>query len=144
MPRHFPVFVAPRPSAAPEPKNRDLPGPQPGTIKRSEADDLNFSDEIDRMAAESELAAATEPKPEVPESASPKQNRRRPGPQPGTINRYEKDDREYYPEIDRMVAEGKSSVEEAARSFGDKLPGAGDPVNKGKRLARSYRKERGI
>jgi hypothetical protein len=95
------------------------------------------------MAAEGELAAATAPKPEVPESASPRQNRRRPGPQPGKINRYEKDDRKYYPEIDRMVAEGKS-VEEAARSLGNKLLGDGDPVNKGKRLARSYRKEPGI
>jgi hypothetical protein len=70
---------------------------------------------------------------------------KRPGPQPGTVDRYGEADRELFPEITALTGAQHISVGEAAQRLadGNKVAGKGAADSRARRLADRYRKEVG-
>jgi hypothetical protein len=88
-------------------------------------------------APASTIAISESPAPEaalVPE-------KKRPGPAPGAIDRFGKDDRALYPEIGRLMREQNITEGEAARRLAPRIKGRGNEDSRIRRLAGRYRKE---
>jgi hypothetical protein len=70
--------------------------------------------------------------------------RRKPGPAPGTLNRYAEPDRALYRELERIMRDEKVSVSAAATRLATegKVNGIGSTASRGKRLAERYRRDR--
>jgi hypothetical protein len=70
--------------------------------------------------------------------------RSRKGPAPGTVDRFGESDRALFPEIERIMREGRKSVHAAALEVASagKVQGGGTPESRAKRLAKGFRKER--
>ena len=84
--------------------------------------------------------SAVEPQPQTVAELQPPPRRRK-GPAPGTVNRYEMSDRELYPELERL-AKKCGSVTAAARQLADeeKIAGTGTSTkeSRARRLASRY------
>jgi hypothetical protein len=77
----------------------------------------------------------------APQSAKQK---RRPGPQRGTVDRYSKADRALFPELEELIRSGEAaSISAAATMLAGqrKIAGSGLPENNAKRLAERFREE---
>ena len=81
--------------------------------------------------------SAVEPQPQTVAERQPP--RRRKGPAPGTVNRYEVSDRKLYPELEQLK-EKLGSVTAAAVRLAEEgqVAGAGTAYSKGRRLAGRY------
>jgi hypothetical protein len=68
----------------------------------------------------------------------------RPGPEPGTLRRYEAADRQLFPELERIMKEGNSRSAAALDLVqAKKVKGIGTDQSRAKRLAALYKRERG-
>jgi hypothetical protein len=79
------------------------------------------------------------PKPKAARQAKSAKSKRAKPTKPG---RFAVSDRLHFPAMEKLIVDGMS-VEAAAQRLGEHLQGAGTPENKGHRLAKLYRKERG-
>jgi hypothetical protein len=66
--------------------------------------------------------------------------RKRKGPVPGTLDRYGKEDRALYPELERLMHQEHMSLTAAARQLADnsKVAGIGTAESRARRLAKRY------
>jgi hypothetical protein len=84
--------------------------------------------------------------PTAPMLRSQVENRRKPrrGPEPGTVDRFRDSDRALFPELEVLMANGRSLSAAAGQlADQDKIAGIGGPASRAKRLAARYRRERG-
>jgi hypothetical protein len=81
----------------------------------------------------------------VGHSASDAVPKRRFGPEPGTLRRYDDADRKLFPELERIMAEKQKSLSAAAFDLAeaDQIDGTGTPQSRAKRLAALYKRDRG-
>jgi hypothetical protein len=81
----------------------------------------------------------------VGHSASDAVRKRRFGPKPGTLRRYEAADRALFPELERIMAEKQKSLSAATFDLAeaDQIDGTGTPQSRAKRLAALYKRDRG-
>jgi hypothetical protein len=77
--------------------------------------------------------------------ASNAAGKKRFGPEPGTLRRYEAADRKLFPELERIMAEKRKSLSAAAFDLAeaDQIDGTGTPQSRAKRLAALYKRDRG-
>jgi len=90
-------------------------------------------------------AADEEKRWRVPNGTVASDGRRRPGPKPGTVRRYDEADRALFPEIDRIMKEDRLTAHAAALKLAHNGQVAGQgstPESRAKRLATEYLRER--
>lgn len=100
-------------------------------VKRSDADKWRAK----RPKKEQNNALA----PQAPEGRE-KRRRRRPGPEPGKLRRFDKSDANLFPELEQIMADQHKSVSAAARVLAeaDRIKGIGTRESRAKRLAALY------
>jgi hypothetical protein len=96
---------------------------------------------LESPAAPPAAAAITGPAPVVSETAAAKKPRKRPGPLPGTIDRFGAADRALFPEMTELIENKNITPGEAARLLADKISGRGDVESRIRRVAERYRLE---
>jgi len=82
----------------------------------------------------------------APTLRSPMETRQKPrrGPEPGSVDRFGDSDRALFPELEALMAAGRSLTAAASQlASQDKVAGIGIPASRAKRLADRYRRERG-
>ena len=82
---------------------------------------------------------------DVGHSASATVRKRRFGPEPGKLRRYEAGDRALFPELERIMAEKQNSLSAAALELAEagQVKGPGTALSRSKRLAALYNRDRG-
>lgn len=88
-------------------------------------------------------ATAVDPAAATPQPQVESHRKQRRGPRPGSVDRFGDRDRALFPELQALVADGRS-VTAATVQLADqcKIAGIGSPVSRAKRLAKRYRQKR--
>ena len=83
--------------------------------------------------------------PVVVHTVSDPTRKRRYGPEPGTLNRYNDADRSLFPELERIMTEKQKSRSAAAFELSEagQVKGSGTPKSRATRLAALYKRDRG-